>query len=34
MPVAADADGWAGHPIELSESGTVSVTASSGQDSV
>ncbi len=27
----ADADGYAGHPIELSGSGTVSVTASSGQ---
>ena len=29
--VAADADGYAGQPIELSGSGTVSVTASSGQ---
>ena len=29
--VAADADGYAGQPIELSGSGTVSVTATSGQ---
>ena len=29
--MAADADGYAGQPIELSGSGTVSVTATSGQ---